>query len=295
MTSPHTLLVTHAHPDDEVFGTGGILAKYAEAGARVVVVYCTRGEAGEIHDPDLDPAEAAIRLGEIREQEVREAALLLGVQEIHFLGYRDSGMIDTDDNKNPDAFMNAPLDEAAGLVLDIMRDIECDVVVTYDEEGGYGHPDHVMCNRVTVEAFKRARRQPWAPKKLYYSARSREAFRLQVEHLAAHGLKYPWVNDDFNFDEYGTPEAHITAHIDISHFVGLKKQALAIHRTQIPSDFFYLSIPDDALAAGAGTEFFLRVIPPSEPGEHEADLFAGLDQHWNATPTAEAGSTIPGH
>jgi len=97
MTSPHTLLVTHAHPDDEVFGTGGILAKYAEAGARVVVVYCTRGEAGEIHDPDLDPAEAAIRLGEIREQEVREAALLLGVQEIHFLGYRDSGMIDTDD------------------------------------------------------------------------------------------------------------------------------------------------------------------------------------------------------
>ena len=292
MVRSHTLLLTHAHPDDEVFGTGGILAKYAAAGHRTVVVYCTRGEVGEIHDPDLDAEEAAGRLGEIREREVREAAEILDIKEMYFLGYRDSGMAETDDNRHPEAFMNAPFDEAVGRLLDIMREVAPDVVVTYDDDGGYGHPDHVLCIRVTVEAFKRAQGQPWAPRKLYYSARAREGFRRQVQALAEHGIKTPWVNDDFNFDEYGTPESEITAHIDISQYVGLKKRALAVHRTQIPADFFYLSIPDDALSAASGTEYFLRVFPPSLPGEHEADLFAGLDQHGDVSRSVEVRSSL---
>lgn len=280
----HTLMVVHAHPDDEVFSTGGTIAKYAAAGDRVILVYSTRGDMGEIHHPDLDPDDARPRLADIREAEAREACALLGVSEIYFLGYRDSGMRDTEDNKHPEAFMNAPLEDAAERLYSIMKETRPDVVVTYDEEGGYGHPDHVMTNRVTVEAFEQARRQPWGPKRLYYPARSREAFRGYAEGLAELGLKIPWLQGDFNFDEYGLPNAEISTHIDIAPYVGLKKAALAVHRTQIPADFFYLSIPDEAMARFAGVEFFVRVYPPPVPGEGEDDLLAGLREPEAATP-----------
>jgi len=273
MTAKHSLMVVHAHPDDEVFSTGGILAKYGEAGYRVVVVYCTRGEVGEIHDPELDADDAAHRLGEIRETEVERALHILGVTDFRFLGYRDSGMADTEHNRDPDAFMNAPLEEATTRLLSVMRETRPQVVITYDESGGYGHPDHVMCNRVTVEAFKRAQGEPWAPQKLYYSARAREAFKHEVEVLKENGLTIPWLSDDFDFDDYGTPASQLTAHIDISRYMGRKQKALAEHRTQIPGEFYYLTIPQELLAQAAGTEYFLRIMPPSGPEEYEVDLF----------------------
>ncbi|HLJ67410.1 MAG TPA: PIG-L family deacetylase, partial [Chloroflexota bacterium] len=248
MSDRRSLMVVHAHPDDEVFSTGGIIAKYARAGDRVVVVYGTHGEAGEMHDPDLDPDDATPRLGAIREQEARRACALLGTEDVYFLGYRDSGMKDTEANQDPANFMNAPMDEAVDRLLAIMREMEPDVIVTYDENGGYGHPDHIMTHRVATEAFERARGEPWGPEKLYYSARSREGFRQYVEGLREFGLEIPWVRGDFNFDEYGVPDSMITAVIDVSDVVTLKKSALAIHRTQIRPDFFYLSIPDEALA-----------------------------------------------
>lgn len=268
-------MAVHAHPDDEVFSTGGMLAKYAEEGARVVVVYCTRGESGEMHDPDLDPEEAKSHLGEIREREVREAAKILGVTDVFFLGYRDSGMKDTDDNKNPSAFMNAPIEESTARLAAIIRETRPQVMVTYDEDGGYGHPDHVMANRVTAATFHATKDEPWGPQKLYFTARSREGFRRQVEGMRSHGIEFPWVKADFNFDEFGEPDDNITAHLDIARYTALKQQALAVHRTQIPADFFYLQLPSDALASYAGTEYFLRIEPPSQPGEREDDLFAG--------------------
>jgi LmbE family N-acetylglucosaminyl deacetylase len=271
-----TLLIVHAHPDDEVFSTGGIIAKYARAGDRVVVVYGTRGEQGEMHDPDRDPEEATPRLGEIREQEAREALAILGATDVYFLGYRDSGMKDTEPNKSPDNFMNASLDETTDRLLTIMRETRPDVVITYDEEGGYGHPDHVMTHRVAVEAFNRAQGQPWAPRKLYESARSREAFKRYAEGLKTLDLKIPWLDGDFNFDEYGIPESELTAIIDISAVAALKKQALLVHRTQIPADFFYLQIPDEAFTSIGNKEFFQRVAPPPRKGEQETDLFAGI-------------------
>jgi LmbE family N-acetylglucosaminyl deacetylase len=155
-----------------------------------------------------------------------------------------------------------------------MRETEPDVVITYDEGGGYGHPDHVMTNRVTVAAFERARRETWGPSKLYYSARSREGFRQYVEQMAELGLKIPWIREDFNFDEYGVPNDEITAHIDITQYAPLKKRALAVHRTQIKSDTWYLQIPDDILSQAAGIEYFVRIYPPHQPGEREDDLFA---------------------
>jgi N-acetyl-1-D-myo-inositol-2-amino-2-deoxy-alpha-D-glucopyranoside deacetylase len=273
MTDGRCLMAVHAHPDDEVFSTGGILAKYAAEGARVVVVYCTRGEEGEIHHPDLDPDEAKSRLGEIREQEVLEAGALLGVTDIFFLDYRDSGMRDTESNANPLAFMNAPLEQATARLLNIMRRTQPQVLVTYDEEGGYGHPDHIMANRITVAAYSEAHDEPWGPDKLYFAARSREGFRRQVEGMRKYNIEIPWVKADFNFDEYGVPDDEVTAHLDVSPYTALKQQALAVHRTQIPADFFYLQLPSDVLAEYAGIEYFVRIQPPAQPGEHEDDLF----------------------
>jgi N-acetyl-1-D-myo-inositol-2-amino-2-deoxy-alpha-D-glucopyranoside deacetylase len=275
-------MAVHAHPDDEIFSTGGILARYAAEGARVVVVYGTRGEEGEIHDPNLDPATAKARLGEIREAEAREAAAILGVTDVYFLGYRDSGMKDTESNQNPAAFMNAPFEAATERLLEIMRETRPQVVVTYDVDGGYGHPDHIMTNRITTEAFHRAQGSPRAPRKLYYGARSREGFRRYAEGLKELGHQIPWMKSDFNFDEYGVPDVDITAHIDISPYAPLKKQALAVHRTQIPGDFFYLSLPDDVSRNLQGTEFFVRIAPPHQPGEREDDLFSGVDREMTA-------------
>src|SRR5579884_3737943 len=130
MNEPRTLLVVHAHPDDEVFSTGGLLAKHSAAGDRTVVVYCTNGEAGEMYDESRDVDEAVANLGEIRREEARRATEILGVTDIRFLGYRDSGMKDTEPNQHPDNFMNAPLDDAVERLLAIIRDTRPQVMVT---------------------------------------------------------------------------------------------------------------------------------------------------------------------
>jgi N-acetyl-1-D-myo-inositol-2-amino-2-deoxy-alpha-D-glucopyranoside deacetylase len=271
-------LVVHAHPDDEVFSTGGLLAKHAAAGDHAIVVYCTNGEAGEILDESLDPEEARPRLGEIRRREVREAADVLGVTDIRFLGYRDSGMAETEDNKHPDAFANVPVEVAAEKLVAIIRETRPQVVVTYDEEGGYGHPDHIMANRITVEAFRRAREAGLPVQRLFYPARSRSDFRRYVEGLRELGLEVPWIRGDFNFDEYGLPDEEISAVVDIAAYAPLKKQALAVHRTQIRPDFFYLSIPDEVMSRLQGREFFQQIEPPRPSGPPLDDLFDGLDE-----------------
>lgn len=282
MSERQCLMVVHAHPDDEVFSTGGTIAAYAAAGHRVVVVYATNGEVGEIHHPELDPEEARTRLGVIRQQEAREACALLGVTDVVFLGYHDSGMKDTEENANPAAFMNVPLDEAASRLVEVMRETKPYAVITYDEDGGYGHPDHVMTHNMTLAAYERAQNEPWGPKKLYYSARSREGFRQYVEELAKLGIAIPWMKGDFNFDEYGVPDADITAHIDFREVAPLKKAALAVHRTQIKPDFFYLSIPDEVFRAALAREYFVRIDPPPVTGEQESDLFAPVDTNREA-------------
>jgi len=142
MTDPLTFLAVHAHPDDESIATGGTFARYAAEGARTVLVCCTRGEEGEIHDPALDPVEAGTRLGAIRERELRDAAAILGIHDVQLLPYRDSGMAGAAPNSRPDNFINADPVEAAARVAAVIRATRPDVVVTYDPGGGYGHPDH---------------------------------------------------------------------------------------------------------------------------------------------------------
>ena len=176
-----TLLLVHAHPDDEAISTGGVMMKAKSHGHRVVLATATRGEVGEIHNMDEETSRP--RLGEIRTEELKAAGEILGVDRIEFLGYRDSGMVDTADNKDPRSFHQARLDEAAAKLAVLMRDERPDVVVTYAEDGVYGHPDHIKAHYVTNAALDLLEREGWAPKKLYYTAIPRlllEAFMTQM-------------------------------------------------------------------------------------------------------------------
>ncbi|MEI6044740.1 MAG: PIG-L family deacetylase, partial [Chloroflexota bacterium] len=184
-----TFMAIHAHPDDEVFVTGVTLARLAQEGVRTILVTATRGEVGEVVDPDLDVAgKEAIsgKLGEVREEELKVAAEALGVSELRFLDYRDSGMVGTEDNKNPLAFYNANFDEAVRRVVKLIREFRPQVVTTYEPFGGYGHPDHVQVHRVSVAAFAAAGEprlyselglEAWQPQKLYYTLIPRSLFQ----------------------------------------------------------------------------------------------------------------------
>ena len=161
-----TLMTVHAHPDDETISTGGVMAKYARAGDRVICVTCTGGERGEIVVKDMDTPENHDRLAEIRAEELRRALEILGPIEHHFLGYVDSGMMGTPENDDPQSFWQADLDEAAGRLVRLVRQERPEVIVGYNDFGGYGHPDHIRAAQVAKLAFERAGDPGWYPEQL---------------------------------------------------------------------------------------------------------------------------------
>src|SRR5436305_2503154 len=176
-----TLLLVHAHPDDEAVSTGGVMMKAKSHGHRVVLVTATRGEAGEIYN--MDETASRPRLGEIRTEELRAAGEILGVDRQEFLGYRDSGMVDTADNKDPRSFHQAKLDEAAGRLAIFIREERPDVVVTYAEDGVYGHPDHIKAHYVTIAALDTLEREGSPVRKLYYTAIPRSMMEAFVQQM----------------------------------------------------------------------------------------------------------------
>ncbi len=194
-----TIMAVHAHPDDEVVFTGGTLALYSSRGVRTVLVTTTGGEEGEIHDPDLDPEEARPRLGDIRREELLRAVEILGIDHLEFLGYRDSGMVGTEPNERPDNFHNADREEAICKLVALVRRYKPHVLITYDENGAYGHPDHIMCNVITHAAFEKSADptylpelgEPWQPLKLYYTHWPEESWKQAREIYIERGLKWP--------------------------------------------------------------------------------------------------------
>lgn len=196
------LLLVHAHPDDECFSTGGLIARTIAEGRRVDLVTCTGGEEGEIHDPDLDQEEARPRLRDIRrgELECSVRALGSGNLRLHLLGYRDSGMMGTPSNERADVFWRADLEEAAGRLVRIVREARPEVMVSYDENGNYGHPDHINAHRIAVSAFEAAADghrypeagQPHAVERFYETAFNREAFLGLMLELSRRGIALPW-------------------------------------------------------------------------------------------------------
>jgi LmbE family N-acetylglucosaminyl deacetylase len=280
------LLAVRAHPDDESSATGGILARYAALGVPTGVVICTRGEEGEIHDPDLDPEEAKPRLGDIRVRELEAACQVLGVQNLHVLGYRDSGMRDEPSNAHPAAFCNADLVEAAGRLVRIIREWQPQVVVTDNVGGGYGHPDHVMCHHVTVRAFQAAgdptaypeAGAPWNPARLYVVVQVGDRWERLAEAMRQEGLDTSWLE---RRNRHGSvnrlPAEAATAAIDVSPYVDVQREALLRHRTQIPMDSYWVNVPPKLRPLAFGTAYFVRLHPAPLPGETDPDLFHGLD------------------
>jgi LmbE family N-acetylglucosaminyl deacetylase len=281
-----TLLVVYAHPDDESFSMGGTLAKAAAQGRHTVLICATKGEAGEIHDPDLDPEAARQRLAEIREGELRRACAILNIAELHFLGYRDSGMVGTPENDDPRNFHNANLEEATERVVRHIRQAKPHVVVTSNERGDYGHPDHLAAHKVTLAAvaaaadparFPNQELPAWQVQKLYYPALPRSYFVRMGEMLRAHGIEAPFANQQqMNLDDITVPDEQITTRIVIGEFLRKKREALLAHRTQVGTDSWLFKLPAEIVDDFFAMETFTRVQAHIPIPEQEDDLFAGL-------------------
>jgi LmbE family N-acetylglucosaminyl deacetylase len=264
-----TLMAVHAHPDDEAIGTGGVLARYSAEGAQTVLVTCTNGEQGDAlggvkpGQPGHHPEEvAAVRLAELR-----TSVAILGVSHLELLDYRDSGMDGWSSNRDPGVFCNVPLSDISSRLAELMRHYRPQVVITYDENGNYGHPDHIQAHLATVAAAE----STGIPGKFYYSAVPRSGFLQLRQFLEASGIN----TDDFDVpSDFGVPDELITTVVDVSAYVSQKREALAAHTSQ-EQNFFLDRVPEEISTVLLSREYFtLRSAP--EGRAREDDLFAGL-------------------
>ncbi len=265
-----TLMAVHAHPDDEVLSTGGVLAAAAAEGIRTVLVTCTNGEQGDAPGgiKPGEPGHDEARVRELRLEELKESVGLLGISDVELLGYNDSGMDGWEANGRPTAFANIPLDQAADRLVALMERYRPDVVVTYDENGAYGHPDHIKAHLITVAAIEKS----GIPAKFYHTAISRNRIAELFDYLKETGAE---VGDFEPPDDFGTPEEQITTVVDVSAHVERKRKALEAHASQ-GENIFFLRLPDEGVQKVFGTEAFVRQFSKVPTPEHEDDLFAGL-------------------
>jgi N-acetyl-1-D-myo-inositol-2-amino-2-deoxy-alpha-D-glucopyranoside deacetylase len=266
-----TLLLVHAHPDDEAISTGGAMLKARADGHRVVLVTATRGEAGEIYN--MDEASTRPRLGEVRTKELEAAGQLLGVNRGEFLDYRDSGMVGTPENDDPRSFHQAPLNEAAAKLAAILREERPDVVVTYDADGTYGHPDHIKAHLVTNAALDLLEKEGWRPSKLYYTGIPRTLMQQFMESLPEDARRQ---EQEGTIRIPGTPDELITTQLDVGEYVDRKREAFAAHVTQNDPNSWFTTMADQIYRLAFGTEYYrlARGKPGSELPEN--DLFVGV-------------------
>jgi len=274
MAEPLTLMAVHAHPDDEASG-GGILATYADQGIRTVVVTCTNGEYGdapggiEPGQPGHDP-EAVARL---RLAELEESAKILKVSDVEMLGYHDSGMPDWEYKDRPEAFSNVPLEEVAGRIGSLIAKYRPQVLVTYDDQGAYQHPDHVHASR----AAQAAAAETGIPAKLYLSTMRGSSWRAIWEALREAGAEVPdWQEDEERTRRALESEERITTTIDIRPVLERKREALFAHGTQVNGDSWFGKVPPEVIEGAFGYEYFIRVADTTGAPLPEDDLFAGL-------------------
>lgn len=277
MTLQKRLLAVFAHPDDETFGSGSTLARYADEGVDMTVVCATQGEAGEIIPGGNATPET---LGAIRVAELRSALNVLGVQSLVLLGYRDSGMAGTEDNNNPAAFINVPIAEGVERLVGIIRRYHPQVVVTMDPSGGYGHPDHIRTAELTTQAFKAAGdpsftspgdKEPWSPNKLYYHIFPRSQMVRWLKYIRNTDASSDMARLDPN--TFGTEDEAITTVLDVSHYTDVRIQAAQQHRSQRSP---FTMLPRELTREVLRRDFWIRAEPPWDGGKVETDLFAGL-------------------
>lgn len=260
-----TLVTFHAHPDDESIATGGVMARAAEEGHRVVLVVATRGENGEVAEGFLGPGE---ELWQRRVQETHAAAAVLGVARVEFLGYVDSGMVGTPENDAPGCFWRADVEEAAARLAAILAEESADVLTVYDENGVYGHPDHIQVHRVGLRAAELA-----GTPRVYLGTVNRDHMLRAMAQARESGLELPGDADDEGF-ELGVSEELITTTVDVRPWLARKRAAMAAHASQIAETSFFLAMAPEMFEQGFGQEWFIR--HGADPGTVESDLFAGL-------------------
>ncbi len=275
MADTLTLMAVHAHPDDESSSTGGVLAKYSDAGIRTVVVTCTNGEFGDTLD-GVKPGEDGHdeqAVAQIRLAELREACKHLGVTDLELLGYHDSGMPDWDYKDRPDAFCNIPQDEVAARIGALIEQYRPQVLVTYDDKGAYQHPDHVHAARCAQAAVAAT----GIPDKLYLTAMRRSGWRRLNEELRARGVDVPDPGeiDEDTLRQIEESEKRITTDVDIRPVLDRKRAALLAHASQIRESWFS-KIPPDLIAEVFGHETFIRASDRTGAPVPEDDLFAGV-------------------
>lgn len=283
--APLTLMVVHAHPDDEAISTGGILARYGKEGIRTVLVTCTDGSAGDgpggvkPGEPGHDPAAVAV----MRQEELERSCRALGVKHLELLGYTDSGMMGWAQNDAPGSFWSTPIPEAASKLARLFEEYQPEVVVTYNAKGFYGHPDHIQAHRITVEAID----STGIPNKLYYTAVPKTWFADLGKRLSELGIEFPTVDvtpedaavpaedQTSGPEEWGTPDDEVTTVVDVASSVDQKYESLVAHSSQ-SDNIFFLRMGREAFGEVMTREAFVRVMDRTAAPIPEDDLFAGL-------------------
>ncbi|MFG1664931.1 PIG-L family deacetylase [Streptomyces sp. Y7] len=272
---PLTLMAVHAHPDDEATGTGGVLARYAAEGIRTVLVTCTDGRCGDgpegvkPGDAGHDPAAVAL----IRRQELEASCGVLKVSDLEMLDYADSGMMGWSSNDASGSFWRTPVEEGAARLAELMRHYRPDVVVTYDENGFYGHPDHIQAHRITMAALEMTALTP----KVYWTTMPRSGMQRFGEIMREFGEDMPEPDpaEAAALAEIGLPDDEITTWVDTTAFSGQKFDALAAHSSQ-GENIFFLRMGKERFSELMGMETFVRVQDATGAPLPENDLFAGL-------------------
>jgi N-acetyl-1-D-myo-inositol-2-amino-2-deoxy-alpha-D-glucopyranoside deacetylase len=266
------LLAIFPHPDDETFSAAGVMAAAVERGVPVTVISATRGEAGECSIPGLDDPE---RLGAVRERELRDAMQELGVMDVRFLTYRDSGMEGSPEARHPRALVGAPVEAVAARLVTLIRAVQPRVIITYGQDGIYGHPDHLHLHYATLQAVEaaadlthkdRATSEPWQTSRLYFATAPREDLlaMLQRPDSPLQSLSPAALAN------LGTPKADITHVVEISSWTEKKRAAIAAHRTQTGEGGPLADMPPEVVARRLAREHFVRTpLPWSSPGSQE--------------------------
>lgn len=288
-TASYTLMVVHAHPDDESSGTGGLLRLTSAQEHTTVLVTCTNGELGESKGPakglnPIDNPDDRPRLAAIRRQELSRAASLLHVTHLHMLGYHDSGMDGWDANRAPYAFINADTNKVVSRLVKLIRRYRPHVVATYDEHGGYGHPDHIMAHRVTMAAINAAAKAEhfpqhgpvWDIPKVYYTAWARSHMMRVFKVMHFLGRETPLRDPAFDLTQWGCPDDLITTQIDIRPVMHTKWRALFAHRSQMGNNALYRWTMQVSGRWLYPYESFRCIHGPQSIQSQESSIFSGL-------------------
>ena len=286
MSAAKRLLLVHAHPDDETINNGVTMAKYAALGAQVTLVTCTRGEEGEVLVNELAnlASDKDDKLGEHREIELKDAMDELGIKDFRFLGapskkWRDSGMMGTPANDRDDVFWQADLEEASNELVKIILEIKPQVLITYDEFGGYGHPDHIKAHRVAMRAAELAANQGWQVSKIYWNTMPRSVIQMGIEKMKEVGSDFFGAEsaDDLPFAK---PDELVTTVVNAPEYVPQKLEAMKAHATQISVDGPFFALSNNLGLSVWGDEYYTLVkgekAAPFDSNGRELDIFAGV-------------------